>query len=419
MVITCEGCSTRFQLDDARVPAQGIRVRCSRCKHAFLAKPPRAAGDPVVRAVNEALHVDDWQCNHESEAPFVGEEPDAARQAVDELPATGDTSPAPVVEGDPEGFSSAGADVDEDIDVRLEDSAPVRDSALQKGGPQTTASELSGLDLAEPQVHERDSDVQIDDAGASVAEVPAVLEEAAASGAADGLGSPENWDFFASDETPADAAHRSQVPLARIALGPPVEALLQIRATAAPDAERPPPMRWLGRAANGAGWTATAGLIALLLQAGGPRLPAGPETHTPVAGLELENFGARSLDNAVVGPIHVVEGTLRVPTHGPVSPGVRLVVQLLDADGAVVADDAATLGPVLSESMLREQSPAELRELLERGAGWSRRPGSTHSVMAVIDAAPTGAERFRVVSVALERTAPPPKEAPAEEDPGA
>ena len=43
MVITCEGCSTRFQLDDARVPAQGIRVRCSRCKHAFLAKPPQAA----------------------------------------------------------------------------------------------------------------------------------------------------------------------------------------------------------------------------------------------------------------------------------------------------------------------------------------------------------------------------------------
>ena len=61
----------------------------------------------------------------------------------------------------------------------------------------------------------------------------------------------------------------------------------------------------------------------------------------------------------------------------------------------------------------------EGRELLERGAGWSRRPGSTRSVMAVIDAAPTGAERFRVVSVALERTAPPPKEAPAEEDPGA
>ncbi len=36
MIIQCESCETRFRLDDSRIPAQGARVRCSRCKKAFF-----------------------------------------------------------------------------------------------------------------------------------------------------------------------------------------------------------------------------------------------------------------------------------------------------------------------------------------------------------------------------------------------
>ena len=39
MIVTCERCATQFQLDDARVPKRGVRVRCSRCKHAFRVVP--------------------------------------------------------------------------------------------------------------------------------------------------------------------------------------------------------------------------------------------------------------------------------------------------------------------------------------------------------------------------------------------
>ncbi|MDP7573394.1 MAG: zinc-ribbon domain-containing protein, partial [Myxococcota bacterium] len=124
MIVTCEGCSTRFQLDDERVPHGGIRVRCSCCKHAFFVKPVQTAGDPVARAVTEALHGDenaarhparepgggcgaeddDWQFNHEPRADRVGTVSDAAWQAVDESLAAGDAPPAsaPV---DTEGFT--------------------------------------------------------------------------------------------------------------------------------------------------------------------------------------------------------------------------------------------------------------------------------------------------------------------------
>ena len=36
MIVTCEACDTRFQLDDERIPSEGVRVRCSCCRHGFF-----------------------------------------------------------------------------------------------------------------------------------------------------------------------------------------------------------------------------------------------------------------------------------------------------------------------------------------------------------------------------------------------
>ncbi len=38
MIIQCDQCNTKFKLDDARVPDKGIKVRCARCKHVFMAQ---------------------------------------------------------------------------------------------------------------------------------------------------------------------------------------------------------------------------------------------------------------------------------------------------------------------------------------------------------------------------------------------
>ncbi len=46
MIITCEKCSTSFNLDDSIVKQDGTKVRCSQCKHIFMAYPPQAE-DPI------------------------------------------------------------------------------------------------------------------------------------------------------------------------------------------------------------------------------------------------------------------------------------------------------------------------------------------------------------------------------------
>ena len=40
MIIQCESCGTKFRLDETRLKQNGSKVRCSRCKAAFVAYPP-------------------------------------------------------------------------------------------------------------------------------------------------------------------------------------------------------------------------------------------------------------------------------------------------------------------------------------------------------------------------------------------
>ncbi|MBT0662811.1 zinc-ribbon domain-containing protein [Geobacter pelophilus] len=42
MIIQCELCSTRFKLDDTKVKDEGVRVRCSKCRHIFVVRKEKA-----------------------------------------------------------------------------------------------------------------------------------------------------------------------------------------------------------------------------------------------------------------------------------------------------------------------------------------------------------------------------------------
>ena len=46
MIITCPECSTRFNINSDRIPDQGAKVRCARCKHVFLAEKPLDLDSP-------------------------------------------------------------------------------------------------------------------------------------------------------------------------------------------------------------------------------------------------------------------------------------------------------------------------------------------------------------------------------------
>lgn len=58
MIVTCERCTTQFQLDDSRIPPGGVRVRCSRCRHAFeiaLPSPELAVPDLAGRDLDDTI----------------------------------------------------------------------------------------------------------------------------------------------------------------------------------------------------------------------------------------------------------------------------------------------------------------------------------------------------------------------------
>ena len=48
MVITCASCLTKFNLDDARIPQKGVKVRCSRCRQVFYVVPPPETKEEVM-----------------------------------------------------------------------------------------------------------------------------------------------------------------------------------------------------------------------------------------------------------------------------------------------------------------------------------------------------------------------------------
>ncbi|HPG27582.1 MAG TPA: zinc-ribbon domain-containing protein [Myxococcota bacterium] len=58
MIVTCEECSTSFQLDEARIPTSGARVRCSRCKHAFFLPHPSAGESRALHDIAEQAAAD-------------------------------------------------------------------------------------------------------------------------------------------------------------------------------------------------------------------------------------------------------------------------------------------------------------------------------------------------------------------------
>ena len=92
MIVTCQQCVTQFHLDDAKVPEGGIRVRCSRCKFAFLVESPngseleraesiaRDAFSPEAGAIDESES--DWKFSEDVENLASN---DLAAAAVDDL----------------------------------------------------------------------------------------------------------------------------------------------------------------------------------------------------------------------------------------------------------------------------------------------------------------------------------------------
>ncbi|MDJ0851445.1 MAG: zinc-ribbon domain-containing protein [Myxococcota bacterium] len=454
MIVTCEQCSTQFQLDDARVPDDGVRVRCSRCKHAFVVKKPAAAGDPVDRAVEQAvddgaatqedgkpfddsLEESDWEFNHDSDdepAPELGEDEAATAQAP---PSESDGSMEGLLDShaldeedlsEPSGLEIGGAlggDVEEEIDTALGGdveeeidpaiggaSAGMPASALAAASEPPAAAAPQPAPEPPPAAPEQEAAPSVpppsdDPFAPAPSDDPFAAPAADAPAASAELGSPENWDFFDEKEA-SPAATSAPVAIGRIALTSPRPAA---RPPVDVDAEPSKVVVWLGRMLGVAGWLTVCGLLGVAIHG---LVSPRPDVSTPaspgsVGGLGVSDVRARWLDNAVAGPIYVISGTLHNTGARQLTTGSRLAIQLLDAGGTVIADDVTSVGLPVPERRLRTAPPAEMQaQMLLEAHALARtpfRPGTSRRFQALLQDLPREAERFDLVALPVDAAA--------------
>ncbi len=171
-------------------------------------------------------------------------------------------------------------------------------------------------------------------------------------------------------------------------------------------------LAWLASAGSGLGWGAVAVLAAAALWGSvAPRTaPARASGTQALAGLEATRVAGRWVENAHLGALYVVSGELHNPGPETRIPAARLVVRLLDAQGAPIREAAAVLGRPLGAPLLREARAEALRDAGELGALDLARmpvaPGARIAFEAVVVGMPDAARRFELAASPL-RAKPP------------
>ena len=426
MVVVCEKCHTRFHLGDAKVPAKGARVRCSRCKHAFFITSP---GSGEADAIDEVV----------AEVTLAGGAPvpEVAHDLVDPTP-----------EGaEPRLHSSEGTvqlraqerrpgDVEEDWEFN-DDSPPGTEVEAEPELSEISEFDATALDLAaEPSGLEVAAE-RPDPIGESEPEMPPAEEprldpveairarEAGLdSSSPDDLGSPEEWDFVGKAEikSPLELAPDPVVPsVDEVSSGSPSPTLAN-SPTAAPAApvefDRAPLVARLAGLASIAGWILVGlgfslGISAVFTQPGaGNAVSSGP-IEISVSGVAVTAIGVegRLVENALAGNLLVVSGELENRGSHPVTAGRAIQVQLVSATGEPVPGAAAAAGLALTRRKLREQDPDRLRRDLEHSAAEMAqrtiRPGERVRFDAVFESVPESAAGW-VLRAATSPTHPDP-----------
>jgi predicted Zn finger-like uncharacterized protein len=431
VVVVCEKCETRFHLDEARIPAEGAQVRCSRCTHSFFITPP-GSGDTEV--IDEVV----------AEVTGAGEKPvpEAARDHLDPSPKRaesdlrGDKGP---VEFQAEGHSPG----DQEEVWEFNDDSPAHDqgeaepefagigefdaSALNLAG-EAPLSEIETDDAgsgAEPEsdlfAAEESLTDSVEKTSAEPIETSLIdpVESIRARDAGldfsspDDLGSPENWDFVGTIEaepplelTPEDEASEPLVPRAdESGSAPHSPAQAESHNAQAPAAEESDQASLAARftgIASIASWLVVAlafsvGMSALFTQPGeGSAVSAGPaEIRLSDLPITAKAVKGRLVENALAGNLLIVSGELENTGSDAVTLGRAVWVQLVSARGEPIVGATAVAGRAVAEASLREWDPDRLRLDLERSAAEmahrSFRPGARISFDAVFESVPEAA----------------------------
>jgi predicted Zn finger-like uncharacterized protein len=87
MIVVCTQCTTRLQLDDAKVPSRAFTVRCPKCQNIIQAQPPSASTEQGALSLGETPALDSSRFNPKMAAPVYKPEKDS--EGAEAQPAAG------------------------------------------------------------------------------------------------------------------------------------------------------------------------------------------------------------------------------------------------------------------------------------------------------------------------------------------
>ena len=403
MIVDCQKCRTRFRLDDARVPATGAKVRCSKCKTAFVVHRPGTKRDDVIdEVVAEATKPGESKAPPPTEDLF--ESTISRKRIFDKSSPL--ASPNPIAEAS--------------SDEKWEFDEPPQASATSSAPP---ASALEKAPTSPP-------------AAAAPSPAPAAAAEL------DALGSPDDWDLLAGTRDGAASARfaapapASAAPAATKPAPAPAPAPARLAASArasrsdesrqlgvddsiaAAIAEQPksgaePTPGWLqsaseiGQGAIDSGmWLASVAICAAGLALGlmppsiGPAILSQPTLPASLGEERLE-VTRQLLETGVGERLVVIRGQLPA---APAGGATRVRVAWVGANGAPLSASGAVAGRPLAPRELRENSLERIHAAHEARTGDLEGGGAFEVAFGAL---PAGAQGIAITREAVPIELPP------------
>lgn len=410
MIVTCHACDTSFQLDETRVPIQGIRVRCSRCKEAFFLEhpstsqsealhevageaaetgavpPPDSTQDLPPSDVVEQDEEADWEFNHE---PAAEETPSDTSDSLIADVGVGQGGSGLSLADDPEPEQQPALDAAEP--EAIAEKAPAPAPAAKPVSDASDESAFGSVDdfsslMEEDPDQQLDESIGLEDDSSLLDGIDVPSTEAgqySGGGVTEELGEPENWNFFSDDSLEGGAARSAGAPSAaaigRVALAPEGSLGETFEATSAGHDEdydetsaAASKLHEIARyAGHTVGWGLTITLFGLGLVSGlWPTAQSMVETPQVIElqGVRIDSIRGSWVETARAGTLLEVTGVLHNRSRRPLELGELFQVALLSADGRRLDVTPAPAGTPLSESQVRELPKAELWSAQSRAA---------------------------------------------------
>jgi len=450
--VSCDHCFAEYELDDAKIPAGGARLRCKNCDQTFVIVPSETsdrqsaddlAHDALAAEVPDEADLDPERGSVLEENFDLDGDSERGSSVEEGFDLDGDSERESSVEEDfdPDGESdwefndqveNSEPEVDEEASesafeqdgdwVDLSTAEDVVDDLLESSGAiETDAAAavddlLGEIDTADSQLGESGGDLT------SGSEFPSERLDLGDAEAFDGSGGGpatdggnsfddlSKWDLFdqPAEIDAAASASASASSAASVGLESPPVSAARDGARAEPRVELSVAMadnvratvRWTDRISEIVGWGVvllmmiTALVAGLTSKSSDARAPAGSWSG---AGFEADQIVGRWVDNAIAGSIYVVSGRIRGAPGSDRASQKSLGIRLFDTAGREIDRAPIPLGPAVPERILRESSPAELDAFQARRAGRIAAVGTRWvSFEAVLTDLPRFAGRFEL-----------------------